>query len=510
MRKLIFSLLGVLSLSAANASPDYTKGVFIVNEDWYGHNNSTLNHLDPDNPDGDYWTYRVIQLENEGMQLGATSQFGAIYRGRFYLISKQAKDPGATISGGRITIADATSMQVLRQIELIDATGAQCDGRGFVGVNAGKGYVSSSNGVWVLDLDNMTVTGRVTGTENPFAGNDGDKPATNPSGAPYHGQCGSMVEAAGKVFVAHQSKGLLVVDPATDAVTHIIPIATTLQKAGAWTPTDAQAAKIEAGEATTDEVGPGIGSVVKARDESLWVSVAEDTQGTGVSYPALIQINPSDLSVEVTTLPEGIQGPHTSWYAWTPDAFCASAVTDCLYWKGGASRWFGGSRIFRFDIRTRRSTLLLDTMDNEQGQWGIYGCSMRLHPSTDEIYVSLYKDFFNETYMLRRYSADGTIIKDYPMISNYWFPALPVFPEDSSTGSVEPIKPDKGGNIDISNGRQLHAKGLRGTTCHIFTTDGRCVRQFEITDEEFTVSLSLPRGIYLIRAGAAALTFASH
>ena len=78
MRKAIFSLLGFATLSAAASSPDYTKGVFIVNEDWYGHNNSTLNHLDPDNPDGDYWTYRVIQHENEGMELGATNQFGAI------------------------------------------------------------------------------------------------------------------------------------------------------------------------------------------------------------------------------------------------------------------------------------------------------------------------------------------------------------------------------------------------------------------------------------------------
>ena len=105
MRKAIFSLLGFATLSAAASSPDYTKGVFIVNEDWYGHNNSTLNHLDPDNPDGDYWTYRVIRHENEGMELGATNQFGAIFQGRFYLIAKQAKDPGADITGGRITIA---------------------------------------------------------------------------------------------------------------------------------------------------------------------------------------------------------------------------------------------------------------------------------------------------------------------------------------------------------------------------------------------------------------------
>ena len=54
------------------------------------------------------------------------------------------------------------------------------------------------------------------------------------------------------------------------------PIATTLHLAGAWNPDAEQTAKIEAGETTIDEIGPGIGSVVAARDGSLWVSVAED------------------------------------------------------------------------------------------------------------------------------------------------------------------------------------------------------------------------------------------
>lgn len=510
MRKAFFSLLGVITLSAANASPDYTKGVFIVNEDWYGHNNSTLNYLDPDNPDGDYWTYRVIQHENEGKELGATNQFGAIFRGRFYLIAKQAKDPGATISGGRITIADATTMQVLKQIELIDATGSQCDGRGFVGVDDGKGYVSSSNGVWVLDLDDMAVTKRVTGTDNPFAGSDGDKPVTNPSGALYYGQCGSMLTAAGKVFVAHQSKGLLVVDPSTDAVTDIIPIATTLQKEGAWTPTEAQKAKIEAGEATADELGPGIGSVIQSRDGSLWVSVAEDISGSGVSYPALIRVSPSDLSTEVTTLPEGIQGPASSWYAWTPDAFCASNVTDCIYWKGGATRWFGGSQIFKFDTSTRSSAMLVDTMDKTQGEWGIYGCSMRVHPATDEIYVSLYKDFIDETYLLRRYTSNGTLIKDYPMISNYWFPSIPVFPESAYSGSTETIIPETGRHIGITDSQQFYAQGFRGVTAQIFTIDGRCISRFEITDDDFTLTLRLPQGLYIINAGGTTIKQTFH
>ena len=102
--------------------------------------------------------------------------------------------------------------------------------------------------------------------------------------------------------------------------------------------------------------------------------MAEDISGSGVSYPALIRVDPHDLSTEVIELPGDMAGPHSSWYAWTPDAFCSSAVTDCLYWKGGATRWFGGSKLFKFNTSTRKGTLLVDTMDKTQGEWGIYGC----------------------------------------------------------------------------------------------------------------------------------------
>ena len=57
MRKLIS--YGILMLGAVFAAPsfavDYTEGVFVVNEDWYGHQNSTVNYLRPDADDGEFW-----------------------------------------------------------------------------------------------------------------------------------------------------------------------------------------------------------------------------------------------------------------------------------------------------------------------------------------------------------------------------------------------------------------------------------------------------------------------
>ncbi len=411
LKTLLLASVAAVAPATVAAEPDYTRGIIFVNEDWYGHRNSTLNHLKPDATDGNYWDYCIFRAENPGWELGCTNQYGAIWNGRLYLIAKQDKDPGATVQGGRITVADARSMKVLHQHATIDPSGAQCDGRGFVGVDEHKGYISSSNGVWIFDLDTYTVKGQVEGTANPNAGDD--RPSTDPTGSLYHGQTGTMVAAADRIFVAHQQYGLLIVDPVADSVTATISMDIVSE-------------------------GAGIGSIVKSKDGMLWLSVAKNVQGTGASLPYLVRLDPETLATEVIALPEDMYGPANSWYAWTPDAFVASQVQNCLYWKGGANRWFSGTKIYKFDIGKRELTLFID-LGAEGEDWKLYGCSMGVHPVTDDIYMSLYHEFGTDTYITRRYSASGEKLRDYPMIDAYWFPSLPLFPEGEQQSGVANI-----------------------------------------------------------------------
>lgn len=413
-------LLSIISLSLAAAASavaandfEYTDGIIWVNEDWYGHQNSTVNFLMPDDPDMVYWKYRVIQEENPGMQLGCTNQYGTIWDGRLYLIAKQDKDPGADITGGRITVADARTMKILHQQSLIDPSGAQCDGRGFVGVDAHKGYVSTSNGVWIFDLDTFTITGQVEGTGNPNAGGDNDRPNTDPTGSLYHGQSGMMVSAAGKIFVAHQQYGLLVVDPSTDSVSDVISM-----------------------DIVAD--GAGIGSIVKSKDGNLWLSIAKNKQGTGTFLNYIVKVDPSTLSYEIVPISDDMFPPSNSWYAWTPDAFVASARQNCLYWKGGPNRWFTGTKIYKFDCDTHEQTLFID-LEAEGADWKLYGCAIGVDPVSDEVYMALYHEFGTPTYITRRYSPQGEKIRDYEMIMNYWFPSLPIFPAAAGTSSVADV-----------------------------------------------------------------------
>lgn len=373
-------------------SVDYTQGVFFVNEDWYGHQNSTVNFLTNDGE----WIYRVVQKENPGVELGCTNQYGAIYGDRFYLIAKQDKDPGASIAGGRLTICDAKTMKVLKQFANISVDGngnSNADGRGFLGVDEHKGYVGTSNGIYVLDLDELELRGVVTGSENNQL---------------YDGEVGNMVRVGDRVFAVHRDKGLLVINPATDQVEQVI------EGIDGW----------------------GFGSVVLSKDGNLWLSLAS-TSGSGAADTRIMKVSPYTLQTEVIDLPEGIYGPANSWYAWTPDCFCASQQQNVLYWNGGNSSWFSGYTVYKYDIDKNEFSTYIDYNGDPDG-WQIYGCSFRVSPEGDEAYVSLFKGFGDPTYVVRKYDADGHQQAEYPMIQNYWFPSLPVFPDNAEPVVTNP------------------------------------------------------------------------
>lgn len=406
MGNMIGELYYLPALTTETAQVDYSKGTFIVNEDWYGHQNSTVNFLTDDGE----WVYRVVQKENPGVELGATVQYGAIYGDRFFIIAKQSKDPGASIAGGRVTVCDAKTMKVLKQIENISVEGSgasSADGRGFLGVDEHKAYIGSSNGIYILDLDKLEITGNVGG-----AGNGSDDPYQQL----YGGQIGNMVRVNDRVFAVHQKNGLLVINPATDEVEQTV----------------------EAPE------GWGFGSVVLSKDGNLWLSLAKSS-GSGQADTRIIRLDPNTLEQTIIECPEGIYGPANSWYAWTPDCFCASTQNNVLYWNGGNSSWFSGKAVYKYDIDSNTFSTFID-YNNDPDGWQIYGCSFRIDPVTDEAVVSLYKSYGDPTYVVRKYDNEGTQLAEYSMISNYWFPSMPVFPDNEA-----PVVADLD-NVEITEG----------------------------------------------------------
>lgn len=376
-------------------SPDYTKGTFIVNEDWYGHNNGSVNFLSDDGT----WTYRAFQKENPGKQLGSTSQFGTIYGDKLYIVSKQAKDPGASITGSRLAVIDPLTMKVEKEFTTIGGA----DGRSFLGVDEHTGYIGTSNGIWLYNIDDKTIGEQISGT-----GNGG--------GSLYSAQIGTMIRVGKYVFAVHQKDGLLVIDAATHQIT------TTLLK-------------------PTENSGNGLGSAVLSKDGTIWVSPTQELSGSGGSVPVIWRVDPSTLTATKLAIPtnEGIEEIPNSWYAWTADGFCSSTRENKIYWKGqGSGSWFTGHKIYCYDI-DRNSFYKVFDFTKLPGDWRLYGAGFRIDPVSDDMYCFLYHEFLKLEHELAVIATNGsgetngTIRGRYPYEeANYWFPALPVFPDNEA------------------------------------------------------------------------------
>lgn len=356
---------------AATPTPNYSEGTFFVNEDWFGHNNSTVNFL---TDDGD-WTYRAYQKENPGHELGATSPFGTIYGGKMYIVSKQAKDPGATITGSRLAVANARTMKTKAEFETI----GNADGRSFLGVNDTVGYIGTSAGIYLFDIKNLALGTLITNTSN--------------EAGLYDGQIGTMLRIENRVFAVLQNTGILVINAHTNTLETIIE--------GSY------------------------GSIVMSKDGNIWASTDEGAN----AGKTLIKINPYTLEKENFMLPAEAAIPN-SWYAWTADGFCASKQSNAIYWKNNGG-WSSSTKIYRLDTNSPTSEPEV-IFDSSHSDWGIYGAGFRIHPVTDEIYVSMYKDFGSRDYQVIKLSPNGDILAEYPMEPNYWFPAMPVFTDNYS------------------------------------------------------------------------------
>lgn len=338
-----------------------------------------------------------------------------------------------------------------------------------------KGYVSTSNGIWVLNLETLEIERQVEGSGNPNLGDD-DKPNTDSGSSLYYGQTGTMVLAGGKVFAVHQQYGLLVVDTQTDKVVDVLDMGIV-----------DDVVEAETGKRPASGIGS---TIVRSKDGNLWYAVAKNVQGMGATLPYVVKVNPTTLEREVVHIDgEGMYPPSNSWYAWTPDPMCASRVTNSLYWCGGANSWFTTYCVFRFDTDSHKIEKIID-FSSEPGDWHIYGCSLGIHPQTDELYASVFHQFQDQTYATRRYTSDGVLKKDYPMIANYWFPSMIVFPTDpyNNPGYSSVSVPASDENIMV----KVVDRSIVVDGCHDF--------QVYSLDGKMCGSENLQPGIYVVRA----------
>lgn len=355
------------------ATVDYTQGAYIVNEDWYGHRNSTVNFLSKDG------TFVYDHVEN----LGVTACYGTFFGNRFYAISKQ--DGGY----GRISVCDANSTRVIKQIKDIDGK----DGRSFCGVDEHKAYVSTEKGIYTLNLDELTVGAAVKNAD------DGDAKL---------GECGNMVRLGDYVYATEYGKSLRIIDCNNDRI-----VATITAK---------------------------VYSITMSKDGQLWVSTAN-----GIS-----RVNTESRQLEEIALPSGVSAPAKSSYAWTPDGLCASLQNNVIYWTSVSGS--GTTIIFKYDIDNNEFAKVVD-LTNDPEKRSIYGCSFRVDTKTDNLYLTAAVGYNNDYKVRRYDADGKQLAEYVmdDKGKNYWFPGMFVFPdvEDPIVGNINDVTVEENKEVKV-------------------------------------------------------------
>ena len=161
----------------------YKGGFFIVNEGSFGRTMGTVDYF----ADASSRTPAVYKAANPGKELGNTTDYGALWNGNYYFVSKQGRK-----------LVKALAADFKDQGEFTPGVqGADADGRSFAGVDANHGVYTTANGAYIVDLNTFTGIKYLEGSKG--SGTTG-----------MSAQCGAAVTEGDYIFVINIKDGVLV------------------------------------------------------------------------------------------------------------------------------------------------------------------------------------------------------------------------------------------------------------------------------------------------------------
>lgn len=411
--------------SLAISAQNYTQGAFVLNEDWYGHNNSTLNFWNPATGTIDYL---IMQMANNyEFSLGCTSQYGQLYGDYIVITSKQERDPGepADVQSGRITILNKKTLKPIGDeihplISVNENGKSDADGRGVCFVNNEKFYIGTSNGIYVFKWNEQGKTFTwdseeiIAGTGNELITGDEISNADG-LGPLYKNQIGMMLRAQDYVFAIKQDLGVIVIDPENDNVVKIIE--------GCFS------------------------TMAQSKDGNIWVGVNYQEEGyeSNLKYPygwngnawdgsQLMCINQYSLETRFVRLEVG--GVPQSWYAWTAGTLTASNTDNALYFvytdpSAGQINWFRNCNLYRYDIDKDECE---EIYNSETDGLYFYGGAIQCNPKDGNIYAALYigENIATQDWVYAIINNKGEMQQYQTPIKRYWYPAMFIFPDNEA------------------------------------------------------------------------------
>lgn len=166
----------VIGIDPIEIPGKYENGFFIIHEGWFGHGTGSVSFYDAANG---ILKDSVFQKENVGKGFESTTstvQFGTVFNKNLYVLSK-AKGP--------VVVADAKTMKEVGRIP----GSADYDWRAFVGIDENNGLLSSTDGIYLVNLKTLKPMFKLLGTK---------------------GQVGDMLKTEKYIFTLSQSEGAVI------------------------------------------------------------------------------------------------------------------------------------------------------------------------------------------------------------------------------------------------------------------------------------------------------------
>ena len=444
MKKIITLITSALIAGSSMllTAQNYTNGVYVLNEDWYGHNNSTLNFW---NPETETIDYLIMQMANNyEYSLGCTSQYGQLYGDFIVITGKQDKDPGepGDMKSGRVSILHRNTLkpvgdEVHPLISVNEKDKSDADGRGVCFVDNKKFYIGTSNGIYVFKWDEQGEIFTwdsekiIPGTENVLI--TGDEVSNADGRGPlYQNQIGMMLRTQDYVFAIKQDLGVLVIDPQTDEIITIIE--------GCFS------------------------TMAQSKDGNIWVGVNYQEEGSedNLNYPygwngdawngsQLMCIDQYTLETKKVRLDTG--GIPQSWYAWTAGTLTASETENVLYFvytdpSLGQINWFRNCVLYRFNIdaidwnnidlsnpdEAYAEGACEEIYDSSFDNLYFYGGALQCNPKDGNLYASLYvgENIATQEWIYAIINSEGEMTQYQEPIKRYWYPAMFIFPDNEA------------------------------------------------------------------------------
>lgn len=399
MKKFYFCLMFVTSVLCANAQ--YSNGVFLLTEGQYGSSSGGLFWLNPET--GTFGS--SVSQEVNGVGYGETSQFATIYGDKLYITSKQAGIYG----GGLLTVADASTVKNNYIYSSLSEDGHNYDGRAFCGVTETKGYMGTSNGIFVIDLVNNQIVKFIEGSDCGYGVGEAIDGGYYQYDVYYH-QIGSMVRVDNLVFASQQNRGILVIDVTTDEIIYTI---------------------------SAEEFGGSFGDLVMSKDGLLWTTACTTDNYSYDQTPEqnkLIMIDPYTCEAFEIETEHKVS---VSWATWRTPMIQSCEKTNKILWKDVCYfDWFlyeqvGAPQILYYDIETGEEGVFVDVSTIDPN-YSIYA-GFSIDPETDNVYVPVSSNSGYGPWYLLVFDPQGELISEPISIPiGDWsdYPAMVLFTDD--------------------------------------------------------------------------------